>query len=551
MDIIFIFLSFFLIIFSIIGYGNISSLILKRTFSFSELGFYGLISMILISYVSNFVVPHNYIHNVIVILVGIVFFLLLLFRSNYDKFFLFITILIFLILFIGILLHKNHDDFFYYHFSYTISLIEQKKIIGLGHLEHGFRTPSSIFYLNSLFYLPIMKLSLINIGAIYYMGFGNIFLLEKIIYALKKKKTNFLLFLSITSLLLINGAFYRIAEHGTDRSALILIFVLVITYYQSLKYTNFLDRKDLIKSYENILVLLLLIISLKSFYIIYIALLLVWLIQFRQLLFKADLLKHLFKNKITYLFIFGISIFTLTVFLNTSCFIYPASFTCFESMEWSITIDQVNSMKDWYSLWSKAGANPNFRTLDPELYLSGFNWVGNWINTYFFTKMSDYLGIVLFISIICLFLLKNKKEKIKINNIYNYKILYISIFLLFIEWFLNHPSLRYGGYTVVALLVFIPLSYYLSSYSIYDNRLKKFVIFLIILSYGVFFVKNVNRINAEIVKYNYKPLKNPHYHIVDNAFYFNERIKYYDEIRKKNDKRFFLILSRSFISANN
>ena len=75
------------------------------------------------------------------------------------------------ILFVGILMHKTHDDFFYYHFPYTVSLIEFKKIFGLGNLEHGFRTPSSIFYLNSLFYLPIIEKSLINSGAIYFFNF--------------------------------------------------------------------------------------------------------------------------------------------------------------------------------------------------------------------------------------------------------------------------------------------------------------------------------------------------------------------------------------------
>ena len=62
-------------------------------------------------------------------------------------------------------MYKTHDDFFYYHLPYTVSLIEFKKIFGVGNLEHGFRTPSSIFYFNSLFYLPILEKSLINSGA--------------------------------------------------------------------------------------------------------------------------------------------------------------------------------------------------------------------------------------------------------------------------------------------------------------------------------------------------------------------------------------------------
>jgi hypothetical protein len=550
MQILIVFSFYFLILFSIIGYGNIFSHLLKRSLSFSELGFYGLTLLILISYISNFFVAHDYLHNVLLFFVGIISFLFFIFKKNFDRKFLILTLVIFLILFIGILIHKNHDDFFYYHFPYTISLIEQKKIIGLGHLEHGFRTPSSIFYLNSLFYLPIAKLSLINIGAIYYMGFANIFFLEKIFYYLKKKQTNFILFLSLVSLLIINTAFYRIAEHGTDRSALILIFVLVLTYFKSLEYSKILDRKKLLISYENILVLLLLIISLKSFYLIYVTILLVWLIQFRSILFEQNLFIDLLKNKITYLFILGLFIFVLTVFLNTSCLVYPASFTCFDSLEWSIPIQQVEAMKDWYSLWSKAGANPNFRTADPELYLSNFNWFINWIKTYFFTKMSDYLVVIIFISTICYFFLKNQKEKKIRNSDKINKIFYIFIILLFVEWFLNHPSLRYGGYTVVALLVFIPLCTHLSNYSIYNERLKKIVIFLIVLPLIIFFIKNIIRINSEIIKYNYKPLQNPHYHIVDNAYYFNKKLKHYDEVRKKTDKRYYLILSIPFINAN-
>ena len=550
MQILIFFSFYFLILLSIIGYGNIFSKLLKRSLSFSELGFYGLILLILISHISNFFVGHAYIHNTVLLLIGIISFLFFILKKNFERNFFILTLVIFTILFIGILMHKNHDDFFYYHFPYTISLIEQKKIIGLGHLEHGFRTPSSIFYLNSLFYLPFIKLSLINIGAIYYLGFSNIFFLEKIFYNLEKKQTNFILFLSLASLLVVNTAFYRIAEHGTDRSALILIFVLVLVYFQSLEYSNILERKKLLISFENIIVLLLLIISLKSFYLIYITILFVWLFQFRSILFKQNLIIDLLRNKFTYLLIFGVFIFVLTVFLNTSCLVYPASFTCFSSTEWSIPIEQVQAMKDWYSLWSKAGANPNFRTSDPELYLSNFNWVMNWIKTYFFTKMSDYLLIVILISLICFFFLRNQKEKNLINIIKFNKVFYFFVIFLFVEWFLNHPSLRYGGYTVVALLVFIPLCFHLSKYSIYSEKLKKIVIFLIIVPFFVFFVKNIKRINSEIDKYNYKPFQNPHYHIVNNAYSFNKRLKYYDEERKKTDKRFYLILSIPFINDN-
>ena len=116
MKILLIFSFYFLILFSIIGYGNIFSKLIKRSLSFSELGFYGLILLILISYVTNFFVAHNYFHNTLLFILGIISFLFFILEKNFDKKFLTLTLVMFMILFIGILLHKNHDDFFYYQY---------------------------------------------------------------------------------------------------------------------------------------------------------------------------------------------------------------------------------------------------------------------------------------------------------------------------------------------------------------------------------------------------------------------------------------------------
>ena len=61
-------------------------------------------------------------------------------------------------------------------------------IIGVGPLNHGFRTPSSIFYLNSLFYFPYIEYYLYHMGAILIMGFSNIILISNIRKCLEKKK---------------------------------------------------------------------------------------------------------------------------------------------------------------------------------------------------------------------------------------------------------------------------------------------------------------------------------------------------------------------------
>ena len=78
-------------------------------------------------------------------------------------------------------------------------------------------------------------------------------------------------------MLVTNTVFSRIAEHGTDRSALILIFVFVIYYLESLRtgYKN--NQNHFIEYYEKLIIILLLIVSLKSFYIIYTIIFLTWI----------------------------------------------------------------------------------------------------------------------------------------------------------------------------------------------------------------------------------------------------------------------------------
>ena len=434
-------------------------------------------------------------------------------------------------------MHKNHDDFFYYHFPYTLSLVESNKIIGIGHLNHGFRTPSSIFYLNSLFYLPIINYFIINIGAILYMGFANIFLINRISKFLKIKNI-FLLFLSSLSFLYINTAFYRISEHGTDRSALILIFLLIIVMLESINIKSIKDNLNELKKYYNeIIILLFLIISLKIFYFIYLVFFLTWIIYFINTAKLKDIFYILLNNPITYFLIYGVFLVLINVFLNTGCIIYPASFTCFENLNWGIDVEQVKQMKIWYEQWSKAGAGPNFRVDDVGLYLKNFNWISGWVERYFFTKVTDALFVIILISIILLIVFSKKKHN-KFTQSIKYKIFYVVIISLFLEWFFNHPTLRYGGFTLVALIFFIPTSVYLSRYDYERSFLKKRIYSLIIVSLFVFIFKNINRINNEYNKYEYNPLKDPYFFLDQNAFIISNKII---KLNKINDNKYLII----------
>ena len=229
------------------------------------------------------------------------------------------------------------------------------------------------------------------------------------------------------------------------------------------------------------------------------------------------------------------------MFSNTGCLIYPASFTCFENLSWSVPVDQVNQMKLWYEQWSKAGASPNFRVEDPAIYVSQFNWVSNWIDVYFFNKVSDSILVVVFITI-TIFFLFSYNSKIKNKSRVNFKLFYFLIFLLFLEWFYNHPSLRYGGYTLLALMFFIPISVYLSKYKTKTNIIEKKIYLIFIIVVLVFVSRNIIRIDKEYRQYDYNPFKNAFFYLNNDGFILRDTVKkQYKDF--ENTKKYFLVIN--------
>ena len=528
-DLFILFVFYFLIVFSVFGYGKLISNVVKENYDVGFQGLTGLSFLIILSYLTNFFVKHDYYHNSIIISFGFIVFLLYLLKYPKKVFQeVKILIIIFSIIFFGLLMYKNHDDFFYYHFPYTLTIVEYKKILGIGNLNHGFRTPSSIFYINSIFYLPFVKYFLMNVAAALFMGFSNIFLIKKIKEYINEKNQYHLLFISLLSFVYINTQFARISEHGTDRSALILLFILVILFLESFSFLNKKNLNQKIEtSYRKILIILFLICSLKAFYLLYGLLFLLWIINIIKknkninLIFNIILL-----NKITYFFLFGVLLVLLNIYLNTGCVVYPAYLTCFGDFEWSIPVDQVKQMKIWYEQWSKAGAGPNYSVENVSLYLSNFNWVKNWFDKYFFTKVSDALLVILLIIIIFYFTFRSKQKIITTNS--DYIIIYIGILALSLEWFINHPALRYGGYSLIALIFFIPLSIYLSKFSYSFKQIKLKTSILILISLTFFLTKNLNRIYTEYDKYNYNVFAKPFYNLSKDAFRISTQLKKLD-----------------------
>ena len=542
-------LSFFLILISVLGYGFLFLRIskIKKNLNFGYVGLFGIFFLITYSYLSNLFLPHSQFHNSIIIILGIVIFFYYIvkdFNNHKPNNEILFCLLLFIILFLSLLMIKNHDDFSYYHFQYTYYLTQDSFNFGVGQFNHGFRTPSSIFYLNSLFYLPIVDYYLFNFSSVLILGFANIVFLkkignlpQKIKFTFSNNKSLFIKYLSLFSLVFINIFFYRISEHGTDRSAQILILILVVELFEFFLKDDF-QRHRLAFLYF----LFGIIVSLKAFYFLY----LIFLIPIFLYVLKNKknfylTFKYLFFNRF-FLFVFMlICLIIFSYFSNTGCLLYPLDFTCFENFKWTIPSHEVVHMNNWYELWSKGGANPNFRVESPDQYIKGFNWVNNWFDQYFLNKMSDFiLGIF---SVVILFFIIFLRLKLKPKFFFVNKFIisiYLIIFLILIEWFYNHPSLRYGGYCVIALIFFIPSSYLLSSYNINLKKFSQSAIFLVCLTFVIFLIRNIDRLDNEVKKYQYKPFKETYYSIDKKYFIIQDKMnmmkKKYKDCKKSSSK---------------
>ncbi len=500
---------YLILLFSIIGFGFFLSKLLKLELNINDIAIYGILGIIcltFISYLTNIFFPHNYLHNIIIHVVGVfLFFYSKIFNIFFNKKINYIIVFFILSFFILNLMAKTHDDFGWYHLPYTLNLSQIKLQYGLGHFNHGFRTPSSLFYLNSLFYLPVVKFYTFNFSQLYIFLFSLVFFYKRIF---ENIKVNTLInFYSLLSIIFVLVVFYRLAEHGTDRSGQILIFIVVIFLLEIFK-----EKKINLKNIKLILILLAYTVTLKSYFVIFGILLIPIIFRLNNNFVIYN--KIIFSNVLLFSLLLLLLHFNVQL-ANSGCLFYPINFSCYNNFIWSINEKEIINMGQWYELWAKAGANPNFRVENPTEYVSSLNWIKNWFSNYFFNKVSDFLLGILAILITCyLFLFKHKKKK---QNKIKIQIIIISFFTIFLIWFFKFPQLRYGGYIIIANLIFLPFCILLSN-SVASEKLNQSLKILLIISLVVFAGRNINRINKEVKIYNYKPFKDVYFKVEKHKF---------------------------------
>ena len=514
MEFIYFIFNYFLLILCVIGYGFFFSNKLTKYNDFTAsnislglIGIFGVFFLIFLSFISNLLISHNNHFNLLILLIG----LILLFaysKTNWSKINIKFFLPTFLLSILFILHYKTHDDFSYYHLSFISNLTNNKIEFGLGHFDVAFNHVSSLFYFHSLFKTPFTNDFYYFLGQSCIVLFTNIIILENIFEKYKNDKLSTSFFLSIFCLIFINVFFYRIAEHGTDRSAQILFFLSFIFIVVILEGKSFSN-----KIFEALIIIFTLIVTIKSFYLLYSLMLFFIYIKY----FKINQIFQVIKKfPIIYLCLLPLVLLIIHNISHSGCMLYPLSFTCLDQFFWGYSKAQVSAYMEWYELWSKAGANPNMIVDDVKLYLNNFNWVSNWIQNYFFNKFSDYfLGIILAV-LICAILFKIKK--FSFNGFKKFNFIYLLLIILFLEWFLNHPALRYGGYVLVFLIICFPFCIILKNQN-YDFKSKKNSIkYIFLITITIFCLRNIDRIIHETKIYKTNFINAPYYKI-DNKFY--------------------------------
>ena len=509
-----------ILITSIIGYGLIFSkkFTIYNNFQYENisvgyLGLFGIFLSIIISYLTNLFSPHNNLHNLFFILIGIILFFIL-YKKVKKRFISKYFIFSYLISLFAIFYFKSHDDFSYYHFSLINNITENKIEFGLSHFEIAFNHVSSLFYFHSLFKTVFTGNYFYQIGQLGIVVFINTILLENIFKKNSSKFLNISFFLSLFLLILINIFFYRLAEHGTDRSAQILFFLAFILVINLIE-----ENKIQKRIFELLIIIFSLLISIKSFYILYSVLFLIIYFRFFKI---TETLKIFSVFPVTY---FGLLIICLMVISNiaaSGCLLYPISATCFESFFWGYGKDQVVGAMQWYEIWSKAGVTPNYRVENFEEYLKNFNWISNWVDKYFFNKFFDFLlGVIFSVFILYLFFYP---KNISFKNFKNYLTIYFILILLLLEWFWNHPALRYGGFVLVFLIMTFPFAVLFANQKFTFKKKFLQIKIILLIVFLVFSFRNVNRLINEHHIYDYNFLKNPNY-LIDSNFYTMQNAK--------------------------
>jgi hypothetical protein len=263
------------------------------------------------------------------------------------------------------------------------------------------------------------------------------------------------------------------------------------------------------------------IVSLKAFYLIYFVILIPLIVHIYK---KTKSIKLIFNMNLLYcLSLFGLVI--LTNFFNTGCLLFPEKKTCFFNVSWSLPLETVEYLSIHYENWAKAGSGAGYSLSNSEKlnYVSNLNWFDNWLDRYFFNKVSDLIYALLFTSLVFILIFKGSRATRFFKR--KYKSLSALLLVIFLTWFLLHPSLRYGGYHLFFFLFFIPISIFLEKFNKDVSNLNNKIMLIVVITALVFLGRNSSRLIKEYKFNSYNPYISFNYPLRDESFRYQKKMQ--------------------------
>ncbi len=451
---------------------------------FSKSLIYSIIILSFLALLINFFSPLDKVINSIILLIPIIIIAFnrkIFFKTNFFLFSLLVSIIVLLLITKS---NTYRPDAGLYHLPYTNILNEEKIIFGLSNLHFRFGHISIIQYTSAIFNNFIFSSNgIIFPSALIYSAILINFCFQILSY-LKKRNYNIHLFFLILTIIFISGKIGRYSEFGNDIPAHILFLFLISEVLKHGSKTN-------IEEIKNFFLISIFIILNKIFLIMSI---------FIPFLFVSKKnYKKIFLSKKA---IFGTSFVLLWIIktiIISGCAVYPIKATCLNNVSW-VDIEKIEIISKENEAWAKSWVNHKEK-IDHNEYIKDFRWFSTWLANNGLKTFKIIFPYIVISLLIAFLLIRNNKNKYKIpkpDSLILKKSLIILLVGIFI-WLLKAPDFRYGmGYIVG--FISLSISIFISKVKI-KTKITKFVLFILIISFSIFAVKNLERII--ITNYDY------------------------------------------------
>ncbi len=487
--------------FSVVGFGKIfiNTKNLDQNFNFFDLQVFGTILLLIFSYLLYLTIGTNFTINIIIFILGILFYFF--YKKNLNKIKIkSLLIILFLVLPI-VFISKTHEDFNTYHYFSIYEVFNNNLRIGTYNLNDRFFHSSHLIHNQSLFVFPYLNLKMIHLPIIYiYVSTLGYFL-----YLTFLNRNPSEVLYSIFCILILLIKFNRLSEFGYDYLAQFLLLIVFHKIY-------FLIDDDYEVSTASIIFLFSILV--KPISLLFIPIFLYVLI-YRKFTFCLNIIKNKILT-ITSLVLILIS----SSFFKTGCVFYPLNITCFskDKVFWSEK-EEIKEYSEMVKFWAKAyyiQDDTKYEKIeDKNIYNKNFTWLKFWIEKHFFYKIFEFL-IILFLAFIISYIYFSK-EKQKIDKTTNKKIFFLMLSSLSIFfWLITVPQFRFG-FTSIIIFCFLFLNLFFNKDIIFNKKKFYHILFLGLL---VLNVKSINRIVSEFQR---------------DDFYKFKNFPYFNEIKIEND----------------